>query len=92
MATDAGAILAWYADRPAVLLPAEPGDMNRLGTRLPIDAIVLTNEWLLARPGFEAWRAVADASAALPGWSPIAIVRSGGLRAVVLARDRARAR
>jgi hypothetical protein len=86
MACDAGAILAWYADRPAVLLPGQPADLAVLGARLPVDAVVLTNEWLLERPGFEAWKAVAAAPGTLAGWRHVATVRAGGLRAVVLAR------
>jgi len=89
MACDAGAILSWYADRPAVLLPERPDDLAVLTGRLPVEAIVLTNEWLLERPGFEAWKAIATAPGTLPGWHHVATVRAGALRAVVLARDSA---
>jgi 4-amino-4-deoxy-L-arabinose transferase-like glycosyltransferase len=87
VASDAGAFVAWYADRPAALLPATPAQLDTLRARLPIAAVVLTNEWLLEQPGFETWRTIADDPSRLPGWSAASIVRAGRLRAVVLAPD-----
>ncbi|MFI5370941.1 MAG: hypothetical protein ACHQ52_05220 [Candidatus Eisenbacteria bacterium] len=88
IASDAGAFVAWYADRPAVLLPARPEDLPALETRLPLEALVLTNEWLLDQPGFEAWARVAHGDDTPPGWRRVHDVASGRLHAAVLLRVR----
>ena len=86
--SDAGAFVAWYADRPAVLLPQRPADLVTLARRLPVDALVLTDEWLLDQPGFEGWHAITGGGAAPDGWKAVAPVAAGRLHAVVLLRTR----
>ena len=86
-ASDAGAFVAWYADRPAVLLPEHPEDLAVLSQRLPVDAVVLTDEWLLAQPGFEAWQAVSSGRDTLAGWTRAGWIEAGRLHALVLRRS-----
>jgi len=83
--TDVGPFLAWYAERPAVLLPNDPEDLPALARRVPVDAVVLTNHWLIGQPGSEAWRALYFAHAELPGWTRRDSVTAGRLRAVIFA-------
>ncbi len=88
IASDAGAFIAWYADRPAVLLPQRPEDLAALTSRLPLEALVLTDEWLLDQPGFEEWLAIATGGASPHGWRRVSPVAAGRLNAVVLLRTR----
>jgi hypothetical protein len=87
IASDAGAFVAWYADRPAVLIPERPADLVTLEKRLPVDALVLTNEWLLDQPGFEIWGRVAGRGERLPGWRRVRSVTAGRLRAGIWLRE-----
>jgi hypothetical protein len=88
IASDAGAFVAWYADRPAVLIPERPGDLGALETRLPVQALVLTNEWLLDQPGFAGWSRLASGTNRLDGWRRVRPVVAGRLRAVIWLRER----
>jgi 4-amino-4-deoxy-L-arabinose transferase-like glycosyltransferase len=88
IASDAGAFVAWYADRPAVLIPERPGDLAVLGRRLPVDALVLTNEWLLDQPGFESWNRLVTGTEDLEGWRRADSVVSGRLHAALWLRER----
>jgi len=88
VASDAGAFVAWYADRPAVLIPGRPGDLAILETRLPVSALVLTDEWLLDQPGFEPWRRVVTGADPLDGWRRADPVVAGRLHAAVWLRER----
>jgi len=88
VASDAGAFVAWYADRPAVLVPGRPGDLATLETRLPVSALVLTNEWLLDQPGFDSWRRIATGADPLAGWRRVDPVVAGRLHATVWLRER----
>lgn len=89
VASDAGAFVAWYADRTVVQLPRRPADLATLVRRVDVAALALTNEWLLERPGFEPWREIADDPGRLPGWRHVGTGRSGRLRVVLLARSAA---
>jgi hypothetical protein len=86
IASDAGAFVAWYADRPAVLIPGRPDDLVTLEARLPVGAIVLTNEWLLDQPGFVSWSRLASGSDRLEGWRRVRPVVVGRLRAAIWLR------
>jgi hypothetical protein len=87
VASDAGAFVAWYADRPAVLIPEGPGDLDALRSRLPVRALVLTNEWLLDQPGFEGWSRVASGANRPTGWRRVRTVVAGRLRAAIWLRE-----
>ncbi|HYM81458.1 MAG TPA: hypothetical protein VEY91_08605 [Candidatus Limnocylindria bacterium] len=77
--------VAWYADRVAVLLPNTPADLGALERELPLDALVVSNEWVIHQPGGRRWRDVFAGRERLPGWSTLAVISSGDLRALVLA-------
>ena len=84
VASDVSAWVCWYADRPAVLIPNSPADLDSLARRVPIGGLVLTNEWLLRQPGNEEWLAVFSGDAQPPaGWQRGAAIHAGKLRAVV---------
>jgi hypothetical protein len=87
VASDVGSWLAWYADRPAVLLPNRPEDLPELERHLAVTTLVLTNEWLLRQSGSEAWQRIYEGTDSLPGWRRRAALHVGHLRAVVLERQ-----
>jgi hypothetical protein len=81
--------ISWYAHLPSVNLPYAVADLAELHARHGIGAAVITNEWLVARSGNEAWRDVFLARTTPPGWTGVSVVKSGRLRARVLVADRA---
>jgi hypothetical protein len=84
VASDVSAWVCWYADRPAVLIPTSPAALDSLARRVPIGALVLTNEWLLRQRGEEAWLGLYAGSAPpRTAWRRHAVIHAGGLRAVV---------
>ncbi len=88
VASDAGAFVAWYGDRATVLIPDRPEDLEELDRRLPLDALVLTNEWLVEQPGHDAWRAILEGASLPSGWVAAGETRSGSLYARILRRSR----
>jgi dolichyl-phosphate-mannose-protein mannosyltransferase len=89
VASDVPAWIAWYADRPAVLLPLAPADLARLAARAPVAAVVLSNEWLIDLRGEEAWRVLHRGGAPPSGWRVSGTVVTGRIRAVLLTRQAA---
>jgi hypothetical protein len=84
VASDAAPWIAWFARHPVTLAPLEPADLVNGPERLRPGAVVLTNEWLVSRPGEEAWKALLERREAPPGFKVAGIVRSGRLEALVL--------
>jgi hypothetical protein len=84
VASDAAPWLAWYADRPSVLLPATPAQLDPLHKRLVIDAVVLTNEGLLSLPGNEEWQSMFLGQEAREEWTRADSVSFGKLKALIL--------
>jgi len=87
VATDIGPQLAWYAERAAVLIPNTPEELPEIERSVPLDAIVLTNHWLIGTPGSEEWRSLFFANRGLAGWTLADSVTAGHLHAVVFRRD-----
>jgi hypothetical protein len=85
VASDVAPWVAWYADRAAVLLPNGPADLPALERELAVDALVVSNEWIIHQPSGRRWNAVFEGER-LPEWTTVAVVTSGDLRARVLAR------
>jgi 4-amino-4-deoxy-L-arabinose transferase-like glycosyltransferase len=83
VASDMAPWWSWYARRPSVNLPLEIEDLAELRERHGIGAVVITNEWLIDRPGDEAWREVFLGNTPLPGWTTTVVAHSGRLRARV---------
>jgi 4-amino-4-deoxy-L-arabinose transferase-like glycosyltransferase len=83
VASDAAPWVAWYARRPVTLVPLGFAGLPALGRRVRLGALVITNEWLIGRPGEEEWRAAFEGSATPPGWSAAGRVLAGRLEAVV---------
>lgn len=91
IASDAAPWLAWTTGHPATLVPLTPADLAAMPDNLAPDAVVLTDEWLVHRPGEESWRAMLESGAAPEGWICVGRARTDRLRAVVfLRRDRSR--
>ena len=91
LASDAAPWLAWTTGHPATLVPLTPADLATMPANLAPDAVVLTDEWLVHRPGEEAWRAMLESGTAPEGWICTGRARTDRLRAVVfLRRDRSR--
>lgn len=86
VASDAAPWIAWYARHPVTLIPLDPAALVNGPERLRPGAIVLTNEWLVTRPGEEAWRALLARQAAPPGFRVAGHLRSGRLEALVCTR------
>lgn len=86
VASDAAPWIAWFAGRPVTLIPLAPDALVNGPERLRPAAVVLTNEWLIDRPGEEPWRALFDSRLAPPGFGFAGHVRSGRLEAVVFVR------
>src|SRR5262245_42341358 len=87
VATDVGPQLAWYTERATVLIPNTPEDLATVDRQVPIDAIVLTNHWLIGTPGSAEWRDLFFANRMLAGWTRADSVTAGRLRAVVFTRS-----
>jgi 4-amino-4-deoxy-L-arabinose transferase-like glycosyltransferase len=90
VASDAAPWIAWFTRHPVTLVPLDPNDLVSGPERLRPGAVVLTNEWLVSRPGEEAWKSLLERRAAPPGFQVAGIVRSGRLQALVLTRVAAR--
>jgi hypothetical protein len=86
VASDAAPWIAWYARHPVTLPPLDPAALVNGPERLRPGAVVLTNEWMVSRPGEEAWKALFDRHQAPPGFQVAGIVHSGRLEALVLTR------
>jgi 4-amino-4-deoxy-L-arabinose transferase-like glycosyltransferase len=86
VASDAAPWIAWFSRHPVTLVPLDPADLVRGPERLRPGAVVLTNEWLVSRPGEEAWKALLERREAPPGFRVAGTVRSGRLEALVLTR------
>lgn len=86
--SDVAPWISWYADRYSVLLPVTPAENDALDERMGVDAIVLTNEYIIDQPGNEEWKAVFDGERTPEYWRTTDIVRFGTGRAVVLKPDR----
>jgi len=86
VASDAAPWVAWFSRRPVTLVPLTPGQLVEGPERLRPAAVVLTNEWLITRPGEEEWKALFDRRAAPRGFEFAGHVRSGRLEAVVFRR------
>lgn len=86
VASDAAPWIAWYTRHPVTLVPLEPAALVSGPERLRPGAVVLTNEWLVSRPGEEAWKTLLDQRRAPPGFAFAGHVRSGRLEAVVFTR------
>jgi len=84
VASDAAPWIAWGTRRAVTLIPLGPDDLAELGRRTDLGAVVLTNEWLIHRPGEERWLEVFEGRATPAGWTRTARLRSGRLEAVVL--------
>jgi len=84
VASDAAPWIAWYTGRDATLIPAGTAMLDPLGKRLPLSAIVLTNEWVIFQQGEEPWRAWFDGHAEHPDWQEVARLGAGKLKAVIL--------
>jgi hypothetical protein len=88
VASDIGPQFAWYTEHATVLIPNSPEELRDLEPYLPVDALVVTNHWLIGTPGSEEWRALFFARRSLAGWSRVDSVAAGGLRAVLFERAR----
>src|SRR5262245_38441782 len=60
VASDAAPWIAWYARTPVTLIPLTPAALVTGPERLRPAAVVLTSEWLVWRPGEEAWQAMLE--------------------------------
>ena len=87
VASDVAPWIAWFARHPVTLVPLLPAGLVDGPERLRPGAVVLTNEWLVTRPGEEAWRALFERQEAPPGFRFAGRVRSGRLEAVVFTRS-----
>jgi hypothetical protein len=86
VASDAAPWVAWFTRRPVTLVPLAPEALVDGPERLRPAAVVLTNEWLISRPGEERWKALFDQRAAPTDFEFVGHVRSGRLEAVVFRR------
>jgi hypothetical protein len=89
VASDAAPWVAWHTRHAATLVPLTPAELAR-GGRLAPHAVVLTNEWLIGRPGEEAWRECFETRRAPMGFRFAGQVRSGRLEAVVFTLEDSR--
>ncbi len=86
VASDAAPWVAWFTRRPVTLVPLGPDALVSGPERLRPAAVVLTNEWLISRPGEEAWKVLFDRREPPAGFEFAGHVRSGRLEAVVFRR------
>lgn len=86
VASDAAPWIAWFTGLPVTLVPLTPEALVNGPERLRPAAVVLTNEWLIDRPGEQAWRRMFDSHQPPPGFGFAGHVRSGRLEAVVFVR------
>jgi 4-amino-4-deoxy-L-arabinose transferase-like glycosyltransferase len=92
IASDMAPWISWYARRASVNLPFAIADLAELRDRHGVQAVVVTNHWLVARQGNEAWRDVHLERVTPAGWAPAGVVTSGRLHARVLVAAGAAAR
>jgi 4-amino-4-deoxy-L-arabinose transferase-like glycosyltransferase len=90
VASDVAPWIAWYARHAVTLVPLAPTDLVSGPERLRPGAVVLTNEWLISRPGEEAWKDLFERRQAPPGFQVAGVIRSGRLEALVMTRIAAR--
>lgn len=90
IASDAAPWIAWTTGLPATLVPLTPADLATMPANLSPDAVVLTDEWLVHRPGEEAWRAMLESGTAPAGWLCVGRAHTDRLRAAVFLRTSAR--
>ena len=83
VASDAAPWIAWFTGRDATLIPADTTMLGPLGRRLPLGAIVITDEWLIRQPGEEVWRGWFEGRVDDPRWRRAGRVVAGRLSAVV---------
>jgi hypothetical protein len=86
VASDAAPWVAWFTGHPVTLVPLAPDALIHGPERLRPGAVVLTNEWLISRPGEEPWKAIFDARQPPEGFALAGHVRAGRLEAVVFHR------
>jgi hypothetical protein len=79
--------VSWYARRPCVSVPITAADLAELHARHGVNALLLTNEWMISLPGNEAWRAAFDGVRSPPGWHAADAWTFGRLRARLLLPD-----
>lgn len=84
--SDVGTWMSWYADRVTLALPDNPAELRACEERLPLDAMLLSNEWVINLPESAPWRALYGGTATLPGWVRADSLSSGRLRAVLFLR------
>ncbi len=84
IASDMAPWWCWYAGVTATLLPASPAELPVLNERLPLDALVITNEWMIDQPGDEPWHALWQGTASAPGWRDAGSLSAGRIRARLL--------
>lgn len=87
VASDAAPWIAWFTGHPVTLVPLAPDALTQGPPRLRPGAVVLTNEWLIARPGEEPWKAIFDARQPPEGFTLAGHVRAGRLEALVFQRN-----
>ena len=86
VASDVAPWIAWYTHHPVTLVPLAPAALVEGPARLRPGAVVVSNEWLVTRPGEEAWQALLERREAPTGFRFAGHVRSGRLEAVVFTR------
>ena len=87
VASDMAPWVSWYSRRPTVTLPVTAADLAELHARHRVNALLLTNEWLVSMPGSETWRAAYDGVAMPPGWHSAESYAFGRLHARLLLPD-----
>lgn len=87
VASDAAPWIAWHTDRAVTLVPLAPDDLAHMPAPLRPAAVVLTDEWLVRRPGEERWRHAFETRTPPTGFVLAGHARSGALGAVVFVRD-----
>jgi hypothetical protein len=85
--SDVGTWISWYANLPTLALPDSPDELRACERRLHVDAMVLTDEWVVHRPGSATWAALYRGNATLRGWVRSGPIESGRLNAVLFLRD-----
>jgi len=86
VASDAAPWIAWFTRHPVTLVPLHPRQILTGPPRLRPGALVLTNEWLIHRPGEEEWLEVYQSSRPPEGFRFVGRLRTGRLAAIVYER------
>jgi hypothetical protein len=87
VACDMAPWVSWYARRPSVTMPLTVADLAELRQRHRVDAVLITNEWLISLPGNEPWREAYEGTRMPPGWHAAETFAFGRLRARLLLPD-----